>query len=186
MMSKLCTLNRHKCQILDVGCGKGFVGEYLKLDGFFRISGMDCSKNLLKIAKDKKVYENLERIVFGQDDTAIPEEHHEQYDFVISASMINNNDCDKRMFLDLLKCLKIGGFAIFATKLNLNQENEYEKEIQEMVAEKHWEYTADHTFYRYDKLCGGVGKFSTKLVKVFACQKTDHVAWAKEQDEIRI
>ena len=55
-----------------------------------------------------------------------------------------------------------------------------------MVAEKHWEYTADHTFYRYDKLCGGVGKFSTKLVKVFAYQKTDHVAWAKEQDEIRI
>ena len=35
-------------RILDVGCGKGYVGEYLKADGFFRITGMDCSKNLLK------------------------------------------------------------------------------------------------------------------------------------------
>ena len=73
MVSKLCTLNRYKCQILDVGCGKGFVGEYLKNDGFFRISGMDCSKNLLKISEAKKVYESLERVVFGQEDSVIAE-----------------------------------------------------------------------------------------------------------------
>jgi len=38
---------------------------------------MDCSKNLLKIAQDKKVYEKLERVVFGMEETVIGEEHHE-------------------------------------------------------------------------------------------------------------
>jgi len=54
------------------------------------------------------------------EDTVIGEEHKGKYDFVIAASMINNNDCEKKMFLDLLDCLKIGGFAIFATKLNFH------------------------------------------------------------------
>ena len=80
---------------MDVGCGKGFVGEYLKTDGFFRIAGMDCSKNLLNIAKSKKVYEKLDRFVFGMPGSTIAPEHTEKYDFVIAASMINNNDCDK-------------------------------------------------------------------------------------------
>jgi len=34
-------------KILDIGCGKGYVGEYLKQDGFANINGIDCSKNLL-------------------------------------------------------------------------------------------------------------------------------------------
>jgi len=52
---KICTLilkeliksNKLKCQILDIGCGKGYVGEYLKADGFLHITGLDCSRSLL-------------------------------------------------------------------------------------------------------------------------------------------
>ena len=62
-------------------------------------------------------------MVFGEDCTIIPEEHHNKYDFVISASMINNDGFDERVFIDLLKCLKLGGFVIFATKLNFHQEH---------------------------------------------------------------
>ena len=32
--------------------------------------------------------------------------------------MINNNDLDTKIFEDVVSCLKIGGFAIFATKLD--------------------------------------------------------------------
>jgi len=56
---KICTLilkeliksNKLKCQILDIGCGKGYVGEYLKSDGFLHITGLDCSRSLLQVAK---------------------------------------------------------------------------------------------------------------------------------------
>jgi len=44
MVATLCPESRLQCQILDVGCGKGFAGEYLKAEGFLHISGNDCSK----------------------------------------------------------------------------------------------------------------------------------------------
>ena len=47
LVSQLCPENRVKKQILDIGCGKGFVGQYLKEQGFMNIQGIDCSKNFL-------------------------------------------------------------------------------------------------------------------------------------------
>lgn len=79
----------------------------------------------------------------------------------------------------------MGGFIIFTTKLNLNQENQYEHEINTLSNEMHWKFVTDHTFYRYDRLCGGQGKFSNKLVKVFAYQRTDHNEYLiREKDRL--
>ena len=50
-----------------------------------------------------------------------------------------------------------------------------------MVGEDYWCYTAEHSFYRYDKNADGSGKFSNKMVKVLAFQKMDHDSWAEEK-----
>lgn len=85
----------------------------------------------------------------------------------------------------MMKYVKMGGFIIFTTKLNLNQENQYEHEINTLSNEMHWKFVTDHTFYRYDRLCGGQGKFSNKLVKVFAYQRTDHNEYLiREKDRL--
>lgn len=85
----------------------------------------------------------------------------------------------------MLKYVKMGGFIIFTTKLNLNQDNQYQAEIETLSDEMHWKFVTDHTFYRYDKLCGGQGKFSNKLVKVVAYQKTDHNEYlVREKDRL--
>jgi hypothetical protein len=85
----------------------------------------------------------------------------------------------------MLKYAKMGGFCIFTTKLNLNQENQYGHEIDTLSEEMHWKFVTDHTFYRYDKLCGGQGKFSNKLVKVVAYQRTDHNEYlVREKDRL--
>lgn len=118
MVRDLCSENPFKTEVLEVGCGKGFAGEYLKEEGFHNVSGIDCSYNLLSIAEEKKTYKNLERLVFGQSGVEIPEHYHNAYEFVIVPSMINNGGFDKKVFVDILNCLRIGGFAIFATKLN--------------------------------------------------------------------
>ena len=97
-VEKLFAGNRLKCQILDVGCGKGFVGELLKGMGFFRLSGIDCSKSLLSISKEKNCYEHLDQAALGMDYSVVPEKHHDKYDFVISASMINNDGFDIQVF----------------------------------------------------------------------------------------
>lgn len=65
MVRDLCSDNPFKTEVLEVGCGKGFAGEYLKEEGFHNVSGIDCSYNLLSIAEEKKTYKKLERLVFG-------------------------------------------------------------------------------------------------------------------------
>jgi 2-polyprenyl-3-methyl-5-hydroxy-6-metoxy-1,4-benzoquinol methylase len=96
ILKELITTNKLKCKILDLGCGKGYVGEYLKADGFLHITGLDCSRSLINSAKQTKCYENLEKGVFGQGE--LDEGHHGKYDVVISASMINNDGWDKEAF----------------------------------------------------------------------------------------
>ena len=91
--------------------------------------------------------------------------------------MINNDGFDMSVFTDLLKCLKICGFVIFATKLNFHLENQYEELIQKMIDEQYWSYTAEHSFYRYDKNADGSGKFSNEKAKILTFQKTDHESW---------
>lgn len=85
-----------KVKILDLGCGKGYVGEYLKADGFLHITGFDCSRSLLNTAKATNCYEMLHKGVFGQGE--LDESHYGYYDVVISASMINNDGWDRSSF----------------------------------------------------------------------------------------
>ena len=83
----------------------------------------------------------------------------------------------------MLDWVKMGGFLIFATKLNLYQENQYGPEFEKLSTEQYWKFITEHTFYRYDKLCGGKGKFSNKMVKIVAFQKTDHNVWLEQEKE---
>jgi 2-polyprenyl-3-methyl-5-hydroxy-6-metoxy-1,4-benzoquinol methylase len=110
--------------------------------GFFRLTGIDCSKSLLSVSKDKNCYETLDQCAFGMDYTEVPEKHIGKYDFVISASMINNDGFDQEVFKHLLSCLKLGGFVIFATKLNFTGEDQYESDIRELSNQQYWTYTA--------------------------------------------
>ena len=43
MVTKLCTQNPFNTMVLEIGCGKGFSGEYLKEEGFHNVYGVDCS-----------------------------------------------------------------------------------------------------------------------------------------------
>jgi 2-polyprenyl-3-methyl-5-hydroxy-6-metoxy-1,4-benzoquinol methylase len=114
-----------RCKVLEMGCGKGYLAGYLKAEGFHNVNGVDCSNNLIEIAREKKQYSNLERMVVGQPDYEIDDSYKEQFDFVVVPSMINNNGYDKKVFIDMLKPLKIGGFAVFATKLDQLKQDIY-------------------------------------------------------------
>jgi predicted TPR repeat methyltransferase len=81
---------------------------------------MDCSNNLLELAKDKNSYYQLERRVFGQKDTVITDEMKEKYDFVSAASILNNDGYDIKIFKNMVECCKTNGFIVFATKLDFH------------------------------------------------------------------
>ena len=144
MVKNLCSENPFKVEVLEVGCGKGFAGEYLKEEGFHNVFGIDCSYNLLSIAEEKKTYKKLERLVFGQQGVDIPSAYDGAFEYVIVPSMINNGGFDKKVFVDILNCLRIGGFAIFATKLNYFNKDIYDEDIKRLSAEGFWRYTGEH------------------------------------------
>jgi len=83
----------------------------------------------------------------------------------------------------MLDLVKMGGIMIFATKLNLTQENQYAPEMNKLQNEMYWNFITEHTFYRYDKLSTGQGKFSKKMVKIVAYQKTDHAVWHEQEKD---
>ena len=91
-----------------------------------------------------------------------------KYDFVISSSMINNDGWDEKVFHQMLDLVKMGGFLIFATKLNLSKDNQYAQEMDKLSNEQYWKFITEHTFFRYDKICTERGKFSNKKVKIVA------------------
>lgn len=126
-MNEISGINKLKCKVLDVGCGKGHVGEYLKQDGFLHVKGIDCSKTLLEAAQQTKAYEKLDKLVMGE--SKFGPEFQDKFDFVVSASMINNDGWDEKVFKQMLDFTRMGGFVIFATKLDLHQENQYGPEI---------------------------------------------------------
>lgn len=90
LVGSLCSSNRLQAQVLDIGCGKGFVGKFLREQGFKTINGIDCSKSLLEIASSKKSYESLERFSFGDSKHPLPQKLVGTNDFVICNSLINN------------------------------------------------------------------------------------------------
>lgn len=76
----------------------------------------------------------------------------------------------------ILDCIKVDGYAVFATKLDMHGNNVYDPEIKKLEQNGYWKFITDYKFYRYDKLGGNkVGKFSPKKVHYLVYQKVDHI-----------
>ena len=76
--------NNKEIEILDVGCGTGLSGLSLLKFGFRNIDGLDLSKEMLKIASDKKVY----RMLFNLDLNNFSN-FEKKYDVIIAAGVIS-------------------------------------------------------------------------------------------------
>ena len=99
--------------------------------------------------------------------------------------MINNDGWNEKVFNEMLDLTKMGGFLIFATKLDIVDVDQYADIINKLCDEHHMNFLTEHTFYRYDKLGDNGGKFSNRRVKVIAFQKTDNATWAREQELLK-
>lgn len=71
-----------KLKILDVACGTGLVGEYLKNQGYKNLHGVDFSKEMIEISNKRNVYQSL-----WQHDFTGPVETQELYDALICVGM---------------------------------------------------------------------------------------------------
>ena len=98
-----------------MGCGTGLVGVYLKEKGFTNVVGVDASSGMLEKAKDKDAYSELEELFLGLPDT-FPKKHHDQYDAITASGILAEGHLDSKVFDEMLLALKVGGYAVFATR----------------------------------------------------------------------
>jgi SAM-dependent methyltransferase len=112
-------LNKEKgdVDILDLGCGTGLVGKYLKEDGFSKITGLDASPAMLQECRDLKpdVHIELIELFLGKPET-YPETLHNRFDVVTASGILADNHLDNSVFEEILLSLRSGGLAIFATR----------------------------------------------------------------------
>ncbi len=101
--------------ILDLGCGTGSHDFYLAAKDY-RVTGVDLSHNMVRIAQEKQKKDGLTNIDFKQGDIT-KLELNEQFDTVISLFHVMNylteNDTMAAGFATAVKHVKPGGLFIF-------------------------------------------------------------------------
>ena len=70
-------------QIVDLGCGDGAVGEALLAKGFTNLEGLDISQGMLDIAKEKGIYQSLQKVDLLQE---LPLEQ-DTFDLAVSSAV---------------------------------------------------------------------------------------------------
>ena len=76
------------CKVLDVGCGEGFYAIYLASKGF-DVTGIDISKNAIKLAKENATKHNV-KIKFMSLDVADLDKINDKFDFVFEWAILHH------------------------------------------------------------------------------------------------
>jgi len=135
--------------VLDMGCGTGLVGQYLKERGFVNIVGVDASKGMLERAAEKSAYTELKELFLGLPDT-FPREYHNRFEVVTGSGILADNHLDNKVFEEMLLALKQGGYAVFATRTQYLTQYGYGPYMKELEEKGRWKLIKEITFDRYD------------------------------------
>lgn len=109
-----------KLKILDAGCGTGLCAKYLKKYAkIFGLHGVDISKEMIKVAKEKKLYNKL----FIEELLKFLSLQNNKYDLIVSADVFIYFGDLKELFLKLNNALKKNGRVIFTVSENLKNDS---------------------------------------------------------------
>jgi len=94
-------------RILDVACGTGLAGEYLKQHGYRNIDGADLSTEMMAIAGQRDVYQSTWQHDFTQSATL-----DDLYDAVLCVGMFSYAVPKISDMHNVVNCVKPGGVCV--------------------------------------------------------------------------
>ena len=101
-----------KLDILDLGCGTGLAGEVL-IDLAKNLVGIDLSKEMLKLASAKNIYN---RLVHSEIHHALNNEQDESFDVIVSSDVFVYIGDLKEIFDSVHNILRVGGFFAYSVE----------------------------------------------------------------------
>jgi len=122
-------------RILDAGCGTGQVGEVLKDMGYTRVEAMDYSADMLCVAEEKCLYDN----VFRCDMSKPLAMEDNAYDAIICVGTFTYAHVGPHAFAEMARITKPEGFICFTIRDGAYQKYGYRKGMLDLEAQDVWE-----------------------------------------------
>ena len=105
-------------KILDAGCGTGYVAEVLKALRYNNIVGIDYSKDMLRVARSKKIYKKLVCESLSKKTSL----KGNQFDLVICTGVLTSGHVGPSSIKELIRLTKpvVISYSLFQKKFSQN------------------------------------------------------------------
>ena len=113
-------------KILDAGCGTGLVAEVLGDMNFKNIVGLDYSLDMLKIAKDKKIYTRLIQESLNKKTSL----RSNQFDVVLCTGVLTSGHVGSKAINELIRVTKNKGYLILSIAESIYEKLGFKDEIE--------------------------------------------------------
>lgn len=121
-------------KVLDAGAGTGLVGEILAGLGYRDLVAIDLSQGMLREARNKNVYSELQQMVLGE-----PLDFEAGlFDGIISVGVFTLGHAPASTFDELIRVTKPGGYVVFSLRTDVYKEGGFKEKMAALEARGKW------------------------------------------------
>ena len=113
-------------KILDAGCGTGLVAQVLSDMNFKNLVGLDYSIDMLKIAKNKKIYKRLIQESLNKKTSL----RSNQFDIVLCTGVLTSGHVGAKAINELIRVTKNKGYLILSIAESIYEKLGFKDEIE--------------------------------------------------------
>jgi len=121
-------------KIIDVGCGTGLVGLELKKLGYTHFDGIDISKEMIDIAKDR----GYRSLFIGNLNESLPLESN-SYDAALCVGVFTHGHVGPSRLKELTRIIKSQGLVCFTVNEDVYESYGFVEVIKRLESENVWE-----------------------------------------------
>ena len=137
-------INNFNAKILDAGCGTGNMALVLNQMGYVNIDGLDPSKGMLEIARNKQIYRQLFPL-FLDSEISLPAL---SYDAVVAAGVLTHGHAPPQALDGIVKLVKQGGIIIFSLSQIAHDESGFGDKLTELESGNTWQMLDRSNLFR--------------------------------------
>ena len=112
--------------ILDAGAGTGIMGEIMALLGYKDLVAMDLSQGMLEIARQKRIYQEVHRMIMGEHlDFA-----DNRFAGAVAVGVLSIGHAPPESFDELIRCIRPGGYVVFSVRADAQGFEEKQRALE--------------------------------------------------------